>query len=127
MNSQYFTASEFDCPSFPGSGIHMDSDFIKILDHIREEMNEPIRITSGFRTKEHNDHLRESGYAAAETSEHLQGCACDVAVKSSGYRKRLIEAALKHGITRIGVARTFVHLDTGDKHGRKAGHVLWTY
>ena len=62
---KYFTLSEFDCPSLPNSGVNMDTDFLAKLEEARELANIPFKITSGYRTKEHNESLRDKGYKAS--------------------------------------------------------------
>ena len=57
MNLNYFSLSEFDCHSLPDSGKNMDSNFLYKLDHARELAGIPFKITSGYRTKEHNEQV----------------------------------------------------------------------
>ena len=54
---KYFTLDEFDCPSHEGSGVNMDSSFLAKLEEAREIAGIPFRITSGYRTKEHNTYV----------------------------------------------------------------------
>jgi len=75
----YFKHSEFDTPGSPGTGKKMCPAFLYLLDSARDVYGKPMRITSGFRTKEYNRDLQQRGYAAAKNSSHLFGCAADVA------------------------------------------------
>ena len=125
--TKYFKSSEFDCPSFPGSGIHMSDELVDLLDQLRERVGRPVSISSGFRTREHNDDLISRGYKASQYSEHLQGNAVDIVVKNSGEKYEIVKTALEIGFTRIGISSNFVHLDLGDRAGRKDGFVIWTY
>ena len=50
------------------------------LEPLREALQLPVVITSGFRTKALNDRLAHS----SERSQHMQGCAADFYVSSAG-------------------------------------------
>ena len=49
-----FNLKEFDSPDLSGSGLNMDKDFLSMLDNARDIAKTPFKITSGYRTKEHN-------------------------------------------------------------------------
>ncbi len=104
---RHFKISEFDSPDEEGSGSKMDKGFLNLLDNIRSDSGVVMKINSGYRTKKHNDLLRN----ASPNSSHMKGIAVDVHCTSSVDRKRLIFAALDNGVKRIGVAKTFIHLD----------------
>ncbi len=78
------------------------------LDAIREEVGFPIVINSGVRTLEHNRHV-----GGVANSAHTEPCYCavDIKIRSRAQRDTIIASAKRHGISRIGIARTFVHLD----------------
>ena len=59
MALKYFKLSEFDSPDFKGSGKNMTKDFLKKLDRARDIANIPFKISSGFRTAQHNVNLRK--------------------------------------------------------------------
>lgn len=90
------------------------------LDIIRGECQFPISITSGLRSKAQNDALQDS----ASDSSHLSGLACDIACNDSLKRFKLIQVALKNGITRIGLGKDFVHIDISKD---KTQNVIWHY
>jgi uncharacterized protein YcbK (DUF882 family) len=125
---KYFTLSEFDCPSLNESGINMDRNFLDKLEEAREYAGIPFKITSGYRTKEHNEELRKKGYKASANSSHLIGKAADIAVGSGAERYLILNALIKAGFKRIGIAKTFIHADTDsiDQGGNKPNSV-WTY
>ena len=125
MDLKYFDISEFDSPDLPSSGINMDSGFLQLLDECRETAGIPFKITSGYRTKEYNQSLKDRGYKASKNSAHLKGFAVDIAATDSVTRHKIISAALSVGINRIGVAKTFVHLDTDPE--KPAQNCIWTY
>ena len=43
MNLNYFSLSEFDCPSLPNSGKNMDTNFLYKLEHARELAGIPFK------------------------------------------------------------------------------------
>lgn len=115
---KYFTLSEFDCPSLPNSGINMDSDFLVKLEQARELANIPFKITSGYRTKEHNEEV-----GGVPNSSHLIGVAADIAVNNGSERYIILNALIKAGFKRIGIAKTFIHCDTDTSKSNS----VWTY
>ena len=128
MNLNYFTLSEFDCPSLGGSSVNMDRDFLTKLDLAREYAGIPFKITSGYRTKEHNEELRKKGYKASANSSHLIGKAADIAVSSGAERYVILNALIKAGFKRIGIAKTFIHADTDStEQGGTKPNSVWTY
>ena len=115
---KYFSLSEFDSPDFPASGLNMDATFLQMLDTARDKAGIPFKITSGYRTESHN--AKVGGVA---NSSHLKGYAADIACTSGSERWIIIDALIKSGFERIGVAKTFVHVDNDpDKSS-----AIWTY
>tara|TARA_S200002703_G_C3671316_1_gene206106 strand:+ start:206 stop:556 length:351 start_codon:yes stop_codon:yes gene_type:complete len=114
----YFTLDEFDCPSLPNSGKNMDSSFLAKLEQARENAGIPFKITSGYRTKEHNAEV-----GGVPNSSHLIGVAADIAVSGGADRYIILSALIKAGFKRIGVAKTFIHCDTDDSKSNS----VWTY
>lgn len=118
MNFKYFSLSEFDCPSLPNSGKNMDINFINKLEQAREIAGIPFRITSGFRTAEHNEKV-----GGVKNSSHIKAVAADVAVGSGNERYIILNALIRAGFKRIGIAKTFIHCDTdADKNNS-----VWVY
>jgi len=107
----HFHPSEFDSPDKLGSGFRMDPILIFKLDEIRKALGYPLFVTSGYRTKEHNEYLKNKGYSASPDSAHLSGLAVDLSCTNNVLRFDIVDLALGQGIRRIGVAKTFVHLD----------------
>ena len=116
---KYFNYSEFDSPDVQGSGQMMDKNFLNLLDQARDKFDKPININSGFRTPAHNESV-----GGTENSSHLKGLAADVACIASQDRFDLINIFLDLGITRIGIAKTFIHIDVDPD---KSHNVIWTY
>tara|TARA_Y100000401_G_scaffold5806_1_gene3965 strand:+ start:7822 stop:8403 length:582 start_codon:yes stop_codon:yes gene_type:complete len=118
---KYFSLNEFDSPDDSDSGQNMDMDFVRKLDEARELANTPFKITSGYRTPKHN-----TAVGGSITSSHMNiPCnACDIAIKDSSTRYKIINSLLKVGINRIGIGKNFIHCDT-DKN--KSPNVIWHY
>lgn len=114
-----FAKHEFDC-KHTGQN-EMQHEFMVILQAIRSEYGKPMRVTSGYR---HPTHPIEARKLHSE-GEHTSGRCADVACATSQDRFRLLELAYKHGITRIGIAATFLHLGIGS--GRLPNYVAWDY
>lgn len=98
---------------------NMDIDFLAKLDKAREYANIPFIINSAYRTKEHNAKI-----GGVANSSHLKGLAVDISINSSRERFIVLKALILVGFNRIGVAKTFIHVDD-DKE--KTNNVIWTY
>jgi uncharacterized protein YcbK (DUF882 family) len=89
-----------------------------VLHTMLGKLNRPssvIQVLCGYRTKETNDELRESGTTnAAEHSEHIEANALDIRVPDVP-AVRLRNAALSLGAGGVGYypKGQFVHVDTG--------------
>jgi len=124
MNLTYFSLSEFASPDLPDSGINMDGEFLAKLDNARAIANIRFKITSGYRTKEYNEELRKRGYKASPDSAHLSGHAADIAATSGKERWTIVNALIRSGFNRIGIAKSFIHVDDDPS---KPNNVIWTY
>jgi zinc D-Ala-D-Ala carboxypeptidase len=121
---KYFNYEEFDSPMEAGSGKRMQDEFLVMLDNARDIAGIPFKITSGYRIKADIDRLLEQGYKVSTTSSHLKGWAADIGTPSSVHRYRILDALLKAGFNRIGIADTFIHVDCDPD---KPVNVIWTY
>ena len=102
-----FNKAEFDCKH---TGLNeMKPEFMKLLQALRLMYGKPMTITSGYRHHTHPVEARK-GHT---TGEHTQGVCCDVACASGADRYQIIRLALQLGFTRIGIAKTFIHLGIG--------------
>jgi len=115
---RYFIDSEFECKC--GCGLNnFSGSFIEILDTLRAECGFPFVIKSGCRCPTHNQN--EGG---KPTSDHLTGEGVDIKA-IGGYKKfMIVSRALEHGICRIGVGNSFIHLGTNQTNPQ---NVFWTY
>lgn len=119
MKFKYFSYEEFDSPDIQGSGQMMSDVFITMLDNVREEYGSPIIINSGFRTEQAN--MKAGG---VKNSSHLIGLAADLKVKNGKERFKLIKILIKNGFNRIGIAKTYIHVDIDSS---KTPNTIWTY
>jgi len=124
MKLRYFKLSEFDSPDKPGSGVLMEPEFLKMLDQARHYSGVPYRITSGYRTAEYHQSLTERGYKTSRNSAHLRGYAADIYARSNHARMMVLYGLIKAGFNRIGIARTFIHVDDDPS---KKPDVSWLY
>ena len=102
-------------------------DLMRRLQQMRDAVG-PIRITSGVRCRKHPESRTRP------TSSHVPndlgdgegrcGHAVDIAAVGSGRRFRLLHAALAAGFVRVGIGKTFLHLDNDQG---KAQGVAWDY
>jgi len=117
---RYFRSKEFDSPDSPGSGMRMNLAFVQKLDKLREAVKMPLIINSGYRTPKHNDGLKDS----VDGSAHTTGHAADIRALNSATKYKIVEAAFRLGFRRIGIGKTFVHLDDSITHPQD---VIWLY
>ena len=127
MITKNFSVAEMECHCGCGDA-EMDGDFMKILQHIREEMQRPLQITSGARCSRWNEQVSSTG----KSGPHVFRKAADILI-SGADAMRLFDIARKHGISGIGLSqkgthgKRFVHLDilsADDGHPRPT---VWTY
>ena len=107
--SKYFKKIEYN----------MNEDFLAKLDKAREFANIPFIINSAYRSPEQNARV-----GGKPNSSHLRGLAVDIRANDSSTRYIVLNALIKVGFNRIGVASSFIHVDD-DKE--KANNVIWTY
>jgi len=114
-----FSRSEFMCPCGCRSA-GVKSSLVGRLQAARDEAGIPFKISSGVRCREHN---RQIG--GVDSSAHVKGHAADIDnADTSQERFAILHALLKAGFTRIGIAKTFIHVD--DDPDKPAG-VVWLY
>ena len=117
---QHFLPSEFKCGCGCGLGIEsMQPDTLELLDACREFANVPFVISSSIRCVAHNNAV-----GGADRSAHITGHAVDVRAIDSNTRHRILSAAFRLKVPRIGIAKTFIHLDNSP---HLAADVVWLY
>ena len=112
---RYFKIEEFDCRETGEN--NMERAFLDLLDELRHSSGFPFVITSGYRSPRHSIEA-----AKPVPGKHAQGIAADIAVYNASQRHTLLKHAFNLGFTGIGVADTYIHLDT-----RGTTPVVWTY
>jgi zinc D-Ala-D-Ala carboxypeptidase len=111
----YFAEKEFACRCCGVSKV--DDSFLEMLNDARRIADIPFSISSGYRCPKHDAAVGGKG-------NHDTGKASDVKCDNSSDRIKMISAFLKAGFTRIGIAKTFIHVDTCED---KPQHVCWVY
>ena len=102
----------------------MDSDFMDTLSKIRRVPGVGAMIvSSAFRCPKHNTSVSVTGLLGP----HTTGKAIDIACRSARRRSLIISTALGLGITRIGVGKSFIHLDVLTEEDGFDENVIWTY
>ena len=118
-----FSAHEFDCSHTGRNKMH--PDFMRRLQNIRTDFGKAMVVTSGYRSPKHPIEARKS-----EPGAHASGRAADIAVYG-GDAYRVIELALKHGMTGIGVQqkgdKRFIHLDDLEHADNRPRPWVWSY
>ena len=117
--AQYFHEDEFRRCTPACHERDMDVRFLDLLDRVRAAAGIPLVLNSAYRSE-----AWELEHGRTGTSAHCKGQAVDIRCNTSANRYRIISAALKCGITRIGVAHTYIHLDNSKTH---AQGVVWDY
>jgi len=110
-----FDISEFDCPCCGAN--KMMEPFLDKLDAIRDAIDVPFIITSGYRCPLHNKKVGGSA-----TSSHMKGLAGDIACSNSKDRYSMIPPLAIFG--RMGIRKDFIHVDMDDT---KPQGMVWLY
>lgn len=99
----------------------LDSSLLTILEKLEDdsEIGE-LHINSAYRTQAHEIRCGRNG-----SSAHCLGKAVDIACYNSRIRYYLVKRALQLGINRIGIYKSFVHLDTALSKDGKSTQVIW--
>ena len=87
------------------------TELAKNLEVLRKHIGQPIRVTSGFRSKEHNAKI-----GGAPASTHILGMAADIQVAKIKPEEiaKAIELLIANGKMKeggLGIYRTWVHYD----------------
>ena len=103
--SRHFQPAELTCKCGCGK-LLVSPSLLHTLDLIRDYLNIPLIVHSASRCPSHNQAV-----GGSPTSSHLTGFAVDIRAYADVTRFKIIAAAIRYGINRIGVGKTFVHLD----------------
>ena len=113
----YFKPYELQCPCCKGYKI--DPDAVKMLNMARSVSGIPFVINSGYRCEKHNKKV-----GGKPTSSHMKGCAFDIKTTFNSDRSKVLNSLIAVGFRRIGIGKTFIHVDTDID---KANDVIWVY
>lgn len=108
---KYFSLEELTCHCGCGS-MEMKDDFMRKLVALRDDLQVPLRVTSGFRCRRWNNHVSTTG----EYGPHTTGRAVDIAIAGPDAFD-LVRHALAREFTGIGIRQhgpwsgRFIHLD----------------
>lgn len=113
-----FKYSEFWCFGIEPPQEYFDNIFklANGLQKVRNVVNRPITINSGWRTPEHN-----TSVGGASNSQHLIGKAADVTIKGLAPKFANIYLAKYGNFNGFGIAINYTHVDIRDSFG------IWTY
>lgn len=117
--AKYFIEEEFkNC--IPACSLqNMKQSTMSKLDTAREIAGIPFVLNCAFRSSIWDKTKGRSG-----TGAHTLGQAVDIRCNSDKNRFRIVDALIKAGFKRIGIAKTFIHADDSEKHSQE---VVWLY
>lgn len=113
----HFKNSEFSCNCCSKTVINQE--LFDKLNQAREIAGIPFVLNSAYRCEKHN-----KAVGGSSTSSHIKGLAVDIKADTGHKTFVILDALLKVGFTRIGIAETFIHVDV-DKE--KTQNTIWTY
>jgi uncharacterized protein YcbK (DUF882 family) len=104
-----FASADGTAPS--GEVLKNLTELAKNLEVLRKHIGQPIRVTSGFRSREHNKKI-----GGATNSFHVLGMAADIQVSKMTPEQvaKAIELLIKEGKMKqggLGIYRTWIHYD----------------
>lgn len=105
------------CPHAPDNAI--DQELIGVLEDLESELGIELEYTSGYRCEECN---KEAG--GSTNSAHMRGLAVDCRCNNSHDRYNILVAALLLRTRRVGIGKTFIHVDVDTSLPQK---VIWLY
>lgn len=118
--SRNFTGREFECPCGLCEIQRVSSELVERLQVIRDAVDAPIIVTSGYRCKEYQELLRKRGYETATgTSTHELGQAADIVI--AGTKSRFVWYA-EMLFKAIGDGGNWMHVDLRRDKVRRWGY-----
>lgn len=96
----------------------LSDELLDRLDVVRSLCGFPLIVNSAYRSFDYEQSKGRTG-----SSSHCKGIAVDIAVQSGETRLKIVQNALRAGFQRIGIAKTFVHLDLDE--GKPSS--IWLY
>lgn len=117
--SKYFAPAEFKRCTPSCSIEDMDQRFLNTLDALRAQAGIPLVLNCAYRSREYDIKKGRSGNSA-----HTRGLAADIRCNASATRWKIVTAVLALGIRRIGIGKSYVHVDID---GTLPQDVVWHY
>lgn len=117
-NPKYFSNDEFLRCTPPCTMEDLSDELLDRLDVVRSLCGFPLIVNSAYRSFDYEQERGRTG-----SSSHCKGIAVDLAVTSGEKRLKIVQNALRAGFKRIGIAKTFVHLDLDE--GKSSS--IWLY
>ena len=119
IKAKYFSEGEFQKCTPPCSLQDMNQGTMSRLDTAREIAGIPFVLNSAFRSVEY-----EKEHGRKGTSSHTLGHAVDIRCNSVANRFKIVAALYEAGFNRIGIGKTYIHVDDSPKH---QPNVMWDY
>jgi len=120
---EYFKEEEFMCKC--GCGINnYNKDTARMLDQARKVANIPFKINRACSCPSHNKKVGGSDTSSHISTKEMECTAFDITCTNSNDRFKMIEALYLVGFNRIGIAKSFIHVDN-DK--TKPKDLIWVY
>ncbi|MDR2233916.1 MAG: hypothetical protein LBE56_12465 [Tannerella sp.] len=119
ITANFFKESEFQ-RCVPACSLQdMDQELMNRLDLLREKAGIPLVLNSAYRSVAHEKKMGRAG-----TSAHTLRVAVDIRCGTDANRFKIVKAAIELGFARIGIAKTYLHLDISTRHTQE---VVWLY
>ena len=124
----YFSLEELKCHcgECKSTGNEMDNQFMQMMVIIRQKVEFPLPVTSGYRCPVYNNKVSSSGFHGA----HTLGKAMDVAVRGV-QALAVLKEALALNIGGIGIkqkeSNRFIHLDSCTPADGLPRPMIWSY
>lgn len=120
-----FTPQEIACKDGAGrskKSLKVNEKAMDALQHLRDLLGVPIKITSAYRTPEYNKRI-----GGARNSQHVKAKAFDIVLTEQVNPSILLAAAEICGFKGIGFYKTFMHVDVRTRKARwgKRTFPLW--
>ena len=119
ITARYFNESEFKA-CFPSCSLqNMKQETMAKLDAAREMAGIPFVLNSAYRSRSY-----ELAKGRTGTGAHTSGRAVDIRCNRDANRYKIVAACLAVGFTRIGIGKTYIHVDDDPI---KTQNVIWHY
>lgn len=115
-----FIPMDFSTCNPPCSSSLIDKRLKDVLSTIENVLGVNLKINSAFRPISHEVSQGRTG-----RSSHTLGKAVDVHCYSDRQRFEIVQLLLELGVNRIGIYKTFIHIDIANEKDNKTENVIW--